>query len=81
MSDQEIINRLRDLLRESAVEDRDWDGINAATSVESLGFDSLTVLDLLYDVEQEFGVQLDAKEVIATETLGEIAALLKERGG
>ena len=81
MSDTEaIIDRLRDILRESSEEDRDWDAVDGDTTIESLGFDSLTILDLLYDVDQEFDIHLEAAEVIDLTTVGEIAALLKERG-
>ncbi len=81
MSDNDaIIGRLRDILRESSEEDRDWDAVGADTTIESLGFDSLTILDLLYDVDQEFEIHLEAAEVIDLSTVGEIAALLKERG-
>ena len=81
MSDQNtIIGRLRDILRESSEEDRDWDEVGAETTIESLGFDSLSILDLLYDVDQEFDIHLEATEVIDLSTVGEIAALLKERG-
>ena len=81
MSDENaIIGRLRDILRESSEEDRDWDEVGAETTIESLGFDSLSILDLLYDVDQEFDIHLEAAEVIDLRTVGEIAALLKERG-
>ncbi len=80
MSDEAIISRLRDIVRESSEEERDWDTVGADTTIESLGFDSLTILDLLYDVDQEFGIHLEAAEVIDMKTVGEIADLLKERG-
>ena len=80
MSDDAIISRLRDIVRESSEEERDWDAVDGDTTIESLGFDSLTILDLLYDVDQEFGIHLEAAEVIDMKTVGEIAALLKERG-
>ena len=81
MSEQDaIIGRLRDILRESSEEDRDWDEVGADTTIESLGFDSLSILDLLYDVDQEFDIHLEASEVIDLRTVGEIAALLKDRG-
>ena len=50
------------------------------TPIESLGFDSLTILDVLYDVEEEFGIALDPKQVVKTRTVGEIIALLEQNG-
>jgi len=75
-----ILDRLRDVLRDGAVEDLDWDAVAADTSIEALGFDSLTILDLLYDVEEEFGVALEPKQVARIRTVGEIVDLLREQG-
>ena len=55
MSDQEIIEKLRDILRDNAMEERDWDQVDGDTTFESIGIDSLSILDLLYDVDQVFG--------------------------
>ena len=75
-----ILERLRDVLRDSAVEERDWDAVAPETTIESLGFDSLTILDVLYDVEEEFGVALEPKQVVKTRTVGEIVGLLQQNG-
>ena len=75
-----ILERLRDVLRDSAVEERDWDAVAPETTIESLGFDSLTILDVLYDVEEEFGVALEPKQVVKTRTVGEIIGLLQQNG-
>lgn len=76
----EVLARLRDVLRDSAVEERDWDAVAAETTIESLGFDSLTILDVLYDVEEEFGIALEPKQVVKTRTVGEIVGLLQQQG-
>lgn len=81
MSEQEIIDKLRDILRDNAMEERDWDQVDGDTTFESIGIDSLSILDLLYDVDQVFGVHLEAADVIEIQTVGEIAALLQQRGG
>ena len=80
MSDTSILQRLRDILRETSEEDRDWDQVDGATTIESLGVDSLSILDLLYDIEQEFGVSVAGSEVVNLRTVGEIETLLKDRG-
>jgi len=79
MTRDEIIQRLRRIALEASVEQLDGDNINAESTIKSLGFDSLSILDLLYDLEQEFGVHLEAAEVMEIETVGAIADLLAER--
>lgn len=81
MKQDEIIGKLRGIVRDASVEDVDWEGITAQTTIESLGFDSLSILDLLYDIEQELGVKVEAADVMKVETVGEVAALLAERIG
>ncbi|MEM7587135.1 MAG: acyl carrier protein [Acidobacteriota bacterium] len=80
MSDEAIIIRLRNILRDNSAEEYDWDQVNGDTTIESLGIDSLSILDLLYDIDQEFDIQLEGADVVDTRTVGEIAALLKQRG-
>lgn len=81
MSDDEaIIVRLRNVLRDNSAEERDWGGVGGDTTIESLGIDSLSILDLLYDIDQEFDIHLEGSEVMDTRTVGEIATLLKQRG-
>jgi len=77
MNDTSVITRLRDILRECSVEERDWDNVNESTTIESLGFDSLSFLDVLYEVEMEFGIKLEAKEVLGVRTVGDVAVMLK----
>ncbi len=84
MSDQSkeetIIAQLRGILEESSTSEYDWDSFGPQTTIESLGLDSLTILDLLYDIEEVIGIHLEAKEVLNVTTLREITALLIENG-
>ena len=79
MSQDSILARLRTILSENAVEDRDWDQVDLKTSFEEIGIDSLSILDLLYDVDQEFGIHLEGSDVVDLRTVGEIVALLEKR--
>jgi len=51
------LDRLRDVMRLSAQKDFDWARVSETTSIDALGFDSLAILDLLYDIQQEFNVR------------------------
>lgn len=78
--EEEIIGQLRDILEESSTTEPDWDNFGRNSTIESLGLDSLTILDLLYDIEEEIGVHLEAKEVLSITTLGELVDLLIKNG-
>ena len=71
----------RGIVREASVEDLDVAKIDAHTTIESLGFDSLSILDLLYDIEQELDIHVEATDVMKLETIGEVADLLAKRLG
>lgn len=79
MSHDEIIEKLRQVMKRSSREVVDWDAVTAESSIESLGFDSLSILDLIYDIQQEFGAEFDAEELVSVKTVGELAAFLKEK--
>ncbi len=79
MERTEILPRLRGVLEESSTQPIDWSRLSEETTVESLGFDSLSILDVLYGIEQEFDVELDAGDVMDLKTVGELVTLLAER--
>ncbi len=79
MTRDEIIDRLRGVVRGASAENLDFQAIKAETTLESLGFDSLSILDLLYDVEQELGIAIDAAEIVEIDTVGGFADLLAGR--
>jgi acyl carrier protein len=54
-----------------------WDSVTADATIASLGFDSLTVLDLLYDVQQEFGIEIEAEQIVSVRTVGQFVEFLR----
>lgn len=76
-----ILARLGEVIEESASEDVDWSGVTEATTLDSFGFDSLAVLDLIFDLEQEFGVQIPAETMLRLKTVGELVTFIAENGG
>lgn len=78
--EQILTAKIRDLLQASSFEEIDWSTFGPQTTIESIGLDSLTMLDLLYDVEQDMGVRVDAKEVVSFRTVGDMTALLIAKG-
>jgi len=76
MTHEEIVSKLREIMKESTEKPVDWSTVSLETSIESLGFDSLSILDLIYDIQQEFDVEFDAEELVSIQTVGELAEFL-----
>ena len=55
----------------------DPDAISPEATLTELGLDSLTIVELLFDVEDEFGIEVP-EERANFETLAEAAALVDE---
>lgn len=79
MTQDDIIQKLRHVMKQSSREKIDWDTVGADSQIQSLGFDSLTVLDLVYDIQQQFSVQFEAEELTKVKTVGHLAAFLGEK--
>lgn len=69
----ETLKTLADIVNEYKGETLD---INADTTFEDLGFDSLDKVDLMMQVEEKFGVTLG--DDVAVATVGELAAKIDE---
>jgi len=77
VSNDDILVRLRHLMKQSSQAKVDWDAVTADSTIASLGFDSLTILDLVYDIQQEFGVEFEAEKLAGVKTVGELIAFLR----
>lgn len=81
MTRDEIFQQLGSVIEESSVEDVDWSTVTEENTLESFGFDSLAVLDLIFDLEAEFSVQIKAEEVLEMKTVGELVTFLESKTG
>lgn len=79
MTEDEIIVKLRHVMKQASPEKVDWNAVTPESTIESLGFDSLTILDLVYDIQQEFGIEFEAEGLAGVKTVGELARFLKSK--
>ena len=67
MDREEALETLRQLMKEtseaSGGSEIEWDEVEAEATIDELGFDSLSMLDLIYDIQQEFDFEFDAGDV------------------
>ena len=78
MTRKDILEQLRSTMQDASPEPVDWDSITEETTIGELGFDSLSILDLIYDVQQAFGIDFEAEELVNINTVGELADFLEE---
>ena len=76
MTRQEIVEKLRALMKKSSPKQVDWSAMSEQTEIATLGFDSLSILDLVYDIQQGFGLEFDAEEVAGVETVADMVTFL-----
>jgi acyl carrier protein len=79
MAREDIFKQLGTVIEDSSVEDVDWSTVTEEHTLESFGFDSLAVLDLIFDLESEFDVKIKAEEVLQMKTVGELVTFLEAR--
>lgn len=81
MDRKDILARIGDVIEESAAEEIDWSGVTEETEIAAFGLNSLAVLDLLFDLEEEFGVEVSADDILKMKTTGEMVTLIADRIG
>ncbi len=69
-----IIDKLKTIIADHSGEDEA--NITAETTFEELGVDSLTTVEVLMDIEDEFGVTLEAAQV--GKTVGDLVRAVEE---
>ncbi len=79
MTKEEVIARLADVMKSVSQEDVDWDTVGSDSTIEDLGFDSLSILDLMYDIQQEFDIEIEGEEIVDIKTIDQLAAFIIEK--
>jgi len=64
MNREQIIQGLKELLDAQDEIQVDTSVIQEDTELEQVGFDSLSILDFMYDVEQRFGIEMDVSDLV-----------------
>jgi acyl carrier protein len=79
MTRPDIMEKLRDAMKRSSREVVDWNAVTEESEIPAIGFDSLTILDLVYDIQQAFHVEFDAEELSGVLKVGDLVTFLEKR--
>lgn len=79
MNQQETINELRELLRTQKQLKTDIDAITLDTRFDQIGFDSLSILDFMYEVESRFGTFPEMAELVKMQTVSDLVDFLTDK--
>ena len=75
---EQIMQTLQTIVEQASIDPIDIDTIHEDTTIGELGFDSLSVLDLIYDVQQAFGLDFEVQELVTINSVGELIDFLEE---
>jgi acyl carrier protein len=77
MTRDQIVVGLKDLLRRQKQVKVDVDSIDLATRLDRVGFDSLSILDFMYDVEDHFKVRMEIADLVRLQTVQDLIQYLE----
>jgi len=72
MQRPEIVAALKDLLRQQKQLKVDVESIGEDTRLSQVGFDSISILDFIYDVESRFNVRTDIADLVRMEQVKDL---------
>lgn len=72
MNREQITERMKELLTRQPHLKTDVAAVNEATKLDQVGFDSISILDFMYDVEASFGIETEVADLVKFETVKDL---------
>jgi acyl carrier protein len=79
MTRDAVAAKLREIMKAADRENIDWSTVEESASIASLGFDSLSILDLVYDIQQAFELEFNAEELAGVTRVSDLVDFLLKR--
>lgn len=79
MTRDDTISTLKELLLQQKQIKVDIEAISPESRLDKVGFDSLSILDFMYDVESRFNVQIPVAELVKMERVSDLIEYLAAR--
>jgi acyl carrier protein len=75
----ELVDTLKSLLKRQQKIQLDVDAISDNTRIDRIGFDSLSILDFMYDVEDHFKIRAEPADLVQLETVADLVDYLERK--
>ena len=79
MTKEEIVSALRELLRKQKQLKVEVETIQLDTRFDQIGFDSLSILDFMYDVENRFNIVPEMADLVRMQKVSDLIGYLHTR--
>lgn len=79
MNRDQIISRLRELLKKQSEFKGNVNAIQEETKIDQMGFDSISILDFMYDIEADFNVQTEVADLVKMEKVKDLVDYLSRK--
>ena len=77
MTRDQITENLRSLLRQQKQLKIDVDQISLESRIDAIGFDSITILDFVYDLEERFKVRIEMADLVSIRHVKDLIGYLE----
>lgn len=79
MTHDDILTGLKELLQRHKQIKADPAALTLETRIDQIGFDSLSILDFIYDIEDRFSIQTQMADLVGMTTVGDLVSYLHAR--
>jgi len=77
MTRDQITETLKTLLRQQKQLKIDVDKISPESRIDAIGFDSITILDFVYDLEEKFKVRIEMADLVSIRQVKDLIGYLE----
>ncbi len=79
MNRAQITEKMKELLTKQPHLNADVTAVNESTKLDEIGFDSISILDFMYDVEAQFGIETEVADLVKFETVKDMLDYLQSK--
>jgi acyl carrier protein len=79
MHRSEIVAGLKELLGQQKQLNIDVDSLHEQARLSQIGFDSISILDFIYDIESRFNVRIEIADLVRMELVKDLIDYLESR--